>query len=155
MRGIYGKSRLPVLCLILGLILLAGMLGLTGYLLRVRAVHHDRQEILSSELDLSRSMASGPMRSRESRAEYHVNRYLLSFPRSQARAAAELIAVIHREAVREWSIRSAGTGLRFHITPERNRDEELVRALTAHPDLLRLDRCGPRQSCVRGMVGIE
>jgi len=138
--------------------MLAGMLGLTGYLLRVRASHNSRLGELERKLNAARYRAQEPARIRNLRVEFHVNRFLQDFPRRQAYAAADLIARIGSlqgwNDLPEFSIRASGTGLRFNLIPSKPVRNGWLTDFEDNPALLRLDLCDPSQACVRGVVEI-
>lgn len=156
--GISGKSRVRFILYSLGLLLLAGMLALTGYLLRVRAIHHGRLDGLKQELNLAFSQNREPARTRKYRTEFYVNRFLFSFPNRQARVAADFIALMRQAAnkpsVREWSLQAAGMGLRFNIAAMAAAEPAMIRSLLSHSEVLRLDRCEQPATCLRGLLGI-
>lgn len=144
--------------MIIGLILLAGMLGLTGYLLRVRASQNSRLDDLERKLNSAHSRAIEPARIRNLRVEFHVNRFLQDFPGRQAYAAADLIARIGRlqgwPDLPEFSVRAAGTGLRFNLIPTVPVASDWLTDFQKNPALLRLDLCDPPRACLRGVVEI-
>ncbi|HDP94077.1 MAG TPA: hypothetical protein ENN40_01820 [Candidatus Aminicenantes bacterium] len=158
MMGISGKSRLTFVLFVLGLLFLAGMLALTGYLLRVRAIHHGHLDGLKQELNLAHSRTREPARARKQRADFYINRFLFTFPNRQARAAEGFVSLIQQAAVktsvREWSLQAAGMGLRFNIAAAEAAEPGLIRALLSSAEVLRLDSCAPPATCLRGLVGV-
>lgn len=144
--------------MIVGLILLAGMLGFTGYLLRVRASNNSRLDDLERRLKSAQALAREPARIRSLRVEFHVNRFLQDFPGRQAFAAADLITRIGGlqgwSDLPEFSVRAAGTGLRFSLIPSVPVRDDWLMDFQENPALLRLDQCDPPQACVRGVVEI-